>query len=178
LTVANLPIEEIEKMVGSRYALTVLAGKRARDLRAGAPQLVNSDSSNPILVALQEILEGKVVAENLDLSAGIEERLAVKTAEAALAARAAAALSDQPTAAQTAAALLPLQPTPAPAELLPLPTDDGQEEHPEKAAHFAASSITSDADIDIEEEDLAEADEFTALDGNIDPSAGIDPNED
>jgi len=62
-------MEEIEKKVGSRYALTVLAGKRARQLRDGAPQLVNTDSNNPILVALQEIYEGKIVAENLDYTA-------------------------------------------------------------------------------------------------------------
>jgi hypothetical protein len=38
-------------------------------LRDGAPRLVNSDSNNPIQIALQEIYEGKIVAENLDLSA-------------------------------------------------------------------------------------------------------------
>ncbi len=64
-----LPFEEIEKKVGSRYALTVLAGKRARQLRDGSPQLVNSDSNNPILIALQEILEGKIVPDNLDYTA-------------------------------------------------------------------------------------------------------------
>lgn len=61
----HLPMEEIEKKVGSRYALTVLAGLRARQLRAGAPQLVVSDSPNKILVALQEIYEGKILPENL-----------------------------------------------------------------------------------------------------------------
>lgn len=67
---ASLSIEEIEKLVGSRYAMTVLAGKRARELRDGAPRLVNSDANNPIHVALQEILEGKIKAENLDYSVG------------------------------------------------------------------------------------------------------------
>jgi DNA-directed RNA polymerase subunit omega len=70
--VANLPIEEIEMKIGSRYALTVLAGKRARELRDGAPQLVNTDSNNPIIIALQEIHEGKIFAENLDYSAGLD----------------------------------------------------------------------------------------------------------
>lgn len=60
---ANLPMEEIEKMIGSRYALTVLAGKRARDLRDGAPRLVNTSANNPIIIALQEIYAGKVVPE-------------------------------------------------------------------------------------------------------------------
>lgn len=69
---ANLPIEEIETKVGSRYALTVLAGKRARELRDGAPRLVNTDSNNPIIVALQEIQEGKIFAENLDYDAGLD----------------------------------------------------------------------------------------------------------
>ena len=60
---ANLPLEEIEKIVGSRYALTVLAGKRAKELREGAPRLVNTDSTNSIIIALQEILEGKIAPE-------------------------------------------------------------------------------------------------------------------
>jgi DNA-directed RNA polymerase subunit omega len=67
-----LPIEEIEMKIGSRYALTVLAGKRARELRDGAPRLVNTDSNNPIIIALQEIHEGKIFAENLDYSAGLD----------------------------------------------------------------------------------------------------------
>lgn len=69
---ANLPIEEIEMKVGSRYALTVLAGKRARELRDGADRLVNTDSNNPILIALQEIREGKIFAENLDYEVELE----------------------------------------------------------------------------------------------------------
>jgi DNA-directed RNA polymerase omega subunit len=63
-----LPIEDIERRVGSRYALTVLAGLRARELRDGSPRLVIADSTNPILIALQEIHEGKIYAENLVLA--------------------------------------------------------------------------------------------------------------
>jgi DNA-directed RNA polymerase subunit omega len=75
--VANLPLEEIERIVGSRYALTVLAGKRAKELREGAPRLVNTDSSNAIIIALQEILEGKITPEYLDsgkVATAAEER--------------------------------------------------------------------------------------------------------
>jgi DNA-directed RNA polymerase subunit omega len=73
--VANMPMEEIEKLVGSRYALTVLAGKRARELRKGAPRLVNIDSQNPIIIALHEIMEGKIHPENLSFNeaAAMEE---------------------------------------------------------------------------------------------------------
>lgn len=173
---ANLPIEDIEKMVGSRYALTVLAGKRARDLRDGAPQLVNSDSSNPILVALQEILEGKVVAQNLDLSAGIEARLAIKTAEAAQAVRAAAALAGPaPTGRHAAAEIFPLPVAASPAELLPLTDDEPVSEAAEPPIP-SFSAITDD--VELEEEEIAEADEFTALDGNIDPGMVLDTLED
>lgn len=174
---ANLPIEDIEKMVGSRYALTVLAGKRARDLRDGAPQLVNSDSSNPILVALQEILEGKVVAENLDLSAGIEARLAIKTAEAAQAVRAAAALSAPP-APRNHANVFPVPVPPAPAELLPLSTEDSVDEAVESAPLLPSPLSAIGDDVEIEEEEPVEADEFTALDGNIDPGMVLDTLED
>lgn len=74
---ANLPLEEIERLVGSRYALTVLAGKRAKELREGAPRLVNTDSSNAIIIALQEILEGKITPEykGADKTAGVAEGL-------------------------------------------------------------------------------------------------------
>lgn len=163
-------------MVGSRYALTVLAGKRARDLRDGAPQLVNSDSSNPILVALQEIYEGKVVPENLDLSAGIEEREAQMMAEAALAAR-----SESTSARETARAILTGE-EPAP----PPPVDDLSEAAPEdllaaavaalavpdsvavsEAAPIAPELVDSAAAEEDEEEDLVDADEFQELDGNL-----------
>jgi DNA-directed RNA polymerase omega subunit len=177
MPVAYLPIEEIEKMVGSRYALTVLAGKRARDLRDGAPQLVNSDESNPILVALQEIYEGKVIPKNLDLSAGIELREAIAQAKAAREAKAeaaeiSAAAYATATASATAAAILPpieeVFAIPIPAELLSIL-------EPVPEPYLAPDAIA--IDLEIDDEDLVDPEEFAALDGHIDPMPGVDATE-
>lgn len=152
---ANLPIEEIEKMVGSRYALTVLAGKRARDLRDGAPQLVNSQSTNPIIIALEEIYAGKVVPENLDLSGSLDERgLAI--------------MPRVPNAVVTPVVPLPIpkiEPVVSPAD-----TALNVDVEPSRAA---AAALT-EADL---EEDLVDTDEFEALDGNIVPTGDLTAEE-
>ncbi|MCC6444012.1 MAG: DNA-directed RNA polymerase subunit omega [Armatimonadetes bacterium] len=54
--------DKIEKNVESKYMLTILAAKRARQLREGADPLVDTESANPITVALEEIASGKVRA--------------------------------------------------------------------------------------------------------------------
>ena len=56
---------------GSKYALVIVAAKRARQLKDGAPQLVHSTSANPLTVALEELAEGVVVP----LQVGTTERL-------------------------------------------------------------------------------------------------------
>ncbi len=57
---ANLSLEEIEIKLGSRYALTVLAGKRAQELRRGSDRLVTTEATNPVVIALQEIQAGLI----------------------------------------------------------------------------------------------------------------------
>lgn|GEM_PF-5099656 len=44
----------------SRYSLVVLAAKRARQLRDGAPPLIEPTSPNLLTTALQEIAAGKI----------------------------------------------------------------------------------------------------------------------
>jgi len=46
--------------VGSKYALVIVAAKRAKQLRDGARRLVESKSTNPLTVALEELAEGKI----------------------------------------------------------------------------------------------------------------------
>lgn len=133
-----LPFEEIEKKVGSRYALTVLAGKRARDLREGSPQLVNSDSSNPILVALQEILEGKIVPANLDYT----EAAATPEADAAE-----VALTDEDLAALTDADAAGVE-LPGAADITGAPVSDTAVED---AAVTADAPAAEDAAAAVEE---------------------------
>lgn len=46
---------------GSKYALVIVAAKRARQIKDGAPAYVKSSSSNPLTVALEELAEGAIV---------------------------------------------------------------------------------------------------------------------
>lgn len=52
--------DELERKVGSKYSLVIAVAKRAKQLREGAPKLVESKSSNPITIALEEIAAGKI----------------------------------------------------------------------------------------------------------------------
>lgn len=72
--------DRLEREVGSKYALVILAAKRARHLKEGAQPLVRSISANPLTVAFEEIAGGKV------RPAGPEEPTAALTVAAALSA--------------------------------------------------------------------------------------------
>ena len=43
-----------------KFVLSNLAAKRAKQLREGAPPLVNIESSHPLTIALAEIAAGKI----------------------------------------------------------------------------------------------------------------------
>ncbi len=55
--------DTIEDKVGSRYSLVVLAAKRAKQIKEGAPVLIDTASTNPLTIALEEIAAGKVTAQ-------------------------------------------------------------------------------------------------------------------
>jgi len=65
---------------GSRYALVVLAAKRAKQLHHGASPLTDTSSRNALTVALEEIAAGKVTCEVADtdivLTAKVEPEVA------------------------------------------------------------------------------------------------------
>jgi DNA-directed RNA polymerase subunit omega len=52
--------DKIEKEIDSKYALVILAAKRARQIKEGGKSLIQTDSPNPITVALEEIAEGQI----------------------------------------------------------------------------------------------------------------------
>jgi len=54
------PLEALLDRVESKYALVIVAAKRARQLKEGALPLVDVDSGNPVTVALEEIAAGKI----------------------------------------------------------------------------------------------------------------------
>lgn len=51
--------DKLEKS-GSRYGLVTLAAKRAKQIKNGAGPLIDTDSTNPLTIALEEIAAGKL----------------------------------------------------------------------------------------------------------------------
>lgn len=52
--------DKIDKQVESKYALVILAAKRAKQIKEGSRPRLPTDSTNPLTIALEEIAEGKV----------------------------------------------------------------------------------------------------------------------
>ena len=52
--------EDLLNKTNSIYKLTVLAAKRASELNAGAPKLIETRNKDSVIVALEEIAEGKI----------------------------------------------------------------------------------------------------------------------
>lgn len=59
------PIEELVDRVGSRFTVVVAAAKRAKQIKDGAPPLVNLPTRNPLTIALREIAAGLVQISDL-----------------------------------------------------------------------------------------------------------------
>lgn len=53
-------LELIRRRVDSRYTMVVIAAKRARQLLDGAPPLVETESTKPVSIALEELAQGKL----------------------------------------------------------------------------------------------------------------------
>ena len=54
------PIDEIKLKADSRYTLVIMAAKRARDLVAEKPALVEIDNNVRISIAAEEIVGGEI----------------------------------------------------------------------------------------------------------------------
>ena len=52
--------DKIDKQVDSKYALVILAAKRAKQIKEGSRPRLPTESTNPLTIALEEIAEGKV----------------------------------------------------------------------------------------------------------------------
>ena len=52
--------DKIDENVESKYALVILAAKRAKQLREGSRKRIVTDSTNPLTIALEEIAEGQI----------------------------------------------------------------------------------------------------------------------
>ena len=56
-------LEKLLEGKGNRYRLTVIASRRARELNAGAPVLIESEARKITSLALEEVLKGKIKYE-------------------------------------------------------------------------------------------------------------------
>ena len=56
----NPPIDEIKQKADSRYTLVIMAAKRARDLVANKPALIEIDNYVPISIAAEEIVRDEI----------------------------------------------------------------------------------------------------------------------
>ncbi len=52
--------DKIEEQVKSKYALVILAAKRAKQVKEGSRLYIDTDSRNPLTVALEEIAAGEI----------------------------------------------------------------------------------------------------------------------
>lgn len=52
--------DTLKERIRNRYSLVVLASKRAKQLKEGAPPLIDTISTNSLTIALEEIAAGKV----------------------------------------------------------------------------------------------------------------------
>lgn len=71
---AQVAIEELLKQCNSVYKLVLLAAKRAKEVSEGSPALVDSQHHKVTSIALEEILQGRVLYK-----ADGEERRATKS---------------------------------------------------------------------------------------------------
>ena len=52
--------DKIDKNIESKYALVILAAKRAKQIKEGARSRINTPSVNPLTIALEEIAAGEI----------------------------------------------------------------------------------------------------------------------
>ncbi len=72
--------DKIDKQIESKYALVVLAAKRTKQLKEGGRPVIQTDSPNPLTVALEEIAEGAISYRFDETSLAGREALADKQA--------------------------------------------------------------------------------------------------
>ena len=72
--------DQIEEQVESKYALVILAAKRAKQIKEGGRPLIKTDSVNPLTIALEEIASGSVCYQFDENSLAGREALADKEA--------------------------------------------------------------------------------------------------
>ena len=75
---AQVPIEDLLKRCGSIYRLVILAAKRAKEVSEGSPPLIENHPRKVTSIALEEILQGKVLYKPTLAEAGIGKKRGAK----------------------------------------------------------------------------------------------------
>ena len=63
----NPSINELSNIADSRYTLVMLAAKRSRELVDGAKPFIETTSTKPVSIDIEEILEGKITYHRPDI---------------------------------------------------------------------------------------------------------------
>ena len=75
----NIPsFKELMEKSDSRYELCMLVSKRSRKLVDGQKALVDTDMKKPVSVALEEVMEGKIIFGQEMSDKEYEEKIAVE----------------------------------------------------------------------------------------------------
>lgn len=76
---ARVTVEDCILKIPNRFRLVMLAAQRARDLSVGSPLTVERDNDKDPVVALREIAEGTVLADDLEVALieGLQKHLDV-----------------------------------------------------------------------------------------------------
>lgn len=134
----------LEDRVESRYTLVVLAAKRAKQLREGAPKLIETTSTNPLTIALEEIAAGKVgyrVPSHDEIPArGVEPELEGLPPVEAAEEEAAEVVAEAPAPVDEAARVAQLLEVPAPEEEAAEPLAGEAPASPEPESESAAET--------------------------------------
>ena len=126
----------------SRYSMVVVAAKRAKQIKEGAPILIDTDSTNPLTIAMEEIAQGKVTVND----SAVTQAPAPKTPAAPASPARAPRLKEPP---------------PEPLQILSPETDQEETEEMSDSASLdgdddqEAEAMTAETDDDTSDEDAA-----------------------
>ena len=81
MPISSTEIDQLSEKFGGRYKLTVLIQKRLKELVKGGQKLVDLEDRNLINIVLEEIRQGKVTFEGLQLEGEGEGKKASKKKE-------------------------------------------------------------------------------------------------
>lgn len=139
----------------SKYALVILAAKRARQIKDGARRLAESRSTNPLTVALEEIADGAIIPRIVEDATVTAHQAALKPNEPSLEdiIGAGPVLAIEPEPDSTAAQIAALRSAEPDVEEEDMIDEDNEEElRPVDAFALEASELVTD--IEDEEDDI------------------------